>query len=67
MINQIASTSMFASKAGGMLWGGSESPARAACHSHSIVLSDGSALIVHGKFFPRTTKNRPANPLELRS
>ena len=37
MIDLVASTSMFASKAGGMLWLGSESPARAACHSHSIV------------------------------
>jgi hypothetical protein len=55
---------MFAPKSGGMLWRGSESPARAACYSHSIVLSDGSALIFHRKFFPRTT-NRLANPSEI--
>jgi hypothetical protein len=45
MIDQVSSTSMFASKAGGMLWRGYESSARAAAHSHSIVLRYGNALI----------------------
>jgi hypothetical protein len=34
-------------------------------HSHSIVLSDGSALISQRKFFQRARKNRLPDPSEI--
>jgi hypothetical protein len=34
-------------------------------HSHSMVLSDGSALIFQRKLFQRTSKNRLPNPSDI--